>query len=464
MPPLSSSHTETGIQLHSTSNSEPISNTQNPEILESNFASAFQHAAIGMTLVSLEGRFMQVNRALQELTGYSEAELMSLTFQDITHPEDLSADLAFLEQLLRGEITSYRMEKRYFHRDGHIIWVLLNVSMVSDGAKRPLHFVSQIQDITERKHVEAELLASQLELKTLVENVPDIITRFNTDMRVLYINPYIEKVSGQKRELFIGKTLEEAGVPFGICEAYREAWQIVVSTRQSARMEYGYPRPEGMYHYQIRMIPEFDDKGTIISYLSVSHDITRLHNIQKELLSVQKQLEDTNAALARQNDELEILALHDSLTGVKNRRAFDARLAEEVAHALRKGIPFCLALVDIDHFKVFNDTFGHGLGDQALIQVARLLETTLRPSDIVARYGGEEFALILTYTDPVGGAMATERCRQAIESFDWPHTKVTISAGVTNWEGEDANTLLRQADQALYEAKQSGRNCVRVAK
>jgi len=121
------------------------------------FHSAFEFAAIGMALVAPDGRWLRVNRALCELTGHSERELLSKTFQDITHPDDLETDLAYVRQMLAGEIHTYQMEKRYLHKLGHVVWVLLSVSLVRDSQDKPLYFVSQIQDITERKRAQEEL-------------------------------------------------------------------------------------------------------------------------------------------------------------------------------------------------------------------------------------------------------------------------------------------------------------------
>jgi diguanylate cyclase (GGDEF)-like protein/PAS domain S-box-containing protein len=124
---------------------------------EQRFETAFSDAPIGMTLVGLDGSFMKTNRALREITGYTEQQFAGLTFQDITHPDDLGADLAHLQRLVDGDVAGYQMEKRYYTRAGPLIWVLLSVSLVRDEEGRPLHFISQIQDITERKRMEAHL-------------------------------------------------------------------------------------------------------------------------------------------------------------------------------------------------------------------------------------------------------------------------------------------------------------------
>jgi diguanylate cyclase (GGDEF)-like protein/PAS domain S-box-containing protein len=125
---------------------------------EERFRLAFEHAPIGIALVSPEGTFMRVNQALCDLLGYSAGELVAKTFQELTYPEDLDLDLDYVRQVLDGDIRSYEMEKRYFHRDGHVVWALLSVSLVRDADGEPVHFISQIQDITERKQLEERLV------------------------------------------------------------------------------------------------------------------------------------------------------------------------------------------------------------------------------------------------------------------------------------------------------------------
>src|ERR1043166_1837881 len=104
------------------------------------FQHAFEHAAIGMALVAPDGKWLRVNRSICEITGYSEEELLQRTFQDITHPDDLDLDLANVDKMLSGEIQTYQMEKRYFHKNGSIVWVLLSVSLVRDQNNQPLFF------------------------------------------------------------------------------------------------------------------------------------------------------------------------------------------------------------------------------------------------------------------------------------------------------------------------------------
>jgi two-component system, sensor histidine kinase and response regulator len=125
--------------------------------MEEQFRRAFDDAATGMALVSPEGRFLRVNRSLSEIVGYSEAELLKLSFQEITHADDLEADLAHVRHVISGGARTYQIEKRYRHKDGHWIWVLLAVSLVQDSTGKPVHFVAQVQDIRARKQGEEAL-------------------------------------------------------------------------------------------------------------------------------------------------------------------------------------------------------------------------------------------------------------------------------------------------------------------
>ena len=136
---------------------------------EERFMSAFEHAAIGMALLTPEGRWFRVNRALCDLIGYSEVELLQQTFQDVTHPDDLGNSLNYVGRLLGGEINSFQMEKRYIHKQGWILWILLSVSLLRDDQGKPLYFIAQLQDISERKRVEA----AEREQRALAEALRD---------------------------------------------------------------------------------------------------------------------------------------------------------------------------------------------------------------------------------------------------------------------------------------------------
>ncbi|MCA9270750.1 MAG: GGDEF domain-containing protein [Planctomycetales bacterium] len=154
----------------------------------------------------------------------------------------------------------------------------------------------------------------------------------------------------------------------------------------------------------------------------------------------------------------------DALTGLANRRQFDEELAKRQAEWQRYGTPFGLALIDIDHFKQFNDQHGHQTGDEVLRTVARVLCTTFRETDLLARYGGEEFAVLLTSTNLADAQHATERARQAVEQnvihYNDQSLRVTVSCGLAEpIYGEAKTDLVERADTALYTSKDDGRNC-----
>jgi diguanylate cyclase (GGDEF)-like protein len=174
------------------------------------------------------------------------------------------------------------------------------------------------------------------------------------------------------------------------------------------------------------------------------------------------QLESYQKELEQDNLDLQRASLTDALTHIGNRAAFDQRLNEEIYRARRYGTALSLILIDVDHFKSYNDSFGHPAGDAVLQQVARVLRGRARPSDFVARYGGEEFAVVLTTTDRSGAQNVAEAMRAAVEQADFPQRRITVSVGVaTLHEGTaDRTALLQAADTALYAAKHGGRNRV----
>src|SRR6185295_18455209 len=132
---------------------------------EARFRNAFEGASIGMALVGLGGRFLQVNQALCKLVGYSEQELVATTFQAITHPDDLDAGLDYVRRMLAGELPDYRLEQRYFHKQGHVVWILLSVSLVRSAEGTSLYLIDQIVDITDRKQAQDALVETARQLE-----------------------------------------------------------------------------------------------------------------------------------------------------------------------------------------------------------------------------------------------------------------------------------------------------------
>jgi diguanylate cyclase (GGDEF)-like protein len=195
--------------------------------------------------------------------------------------------------------------------------------------------------------------------------------------------------------------------------------------------------------------------------------LTRVFNdMVAQVQSSRQELADANARLSEKNTELEKLSVTDGLTGLMNHRALMQRLVEEGDRSQRNNRPFVVIMADVDHFKQYNDTFGHPEGDVVLKKVASVLKDCTRTIDCVARYGGEEFAGILPDTDMSGGMEVAERMRARVEATEFPGRRVTISVGVAVFP-KDAPTpkdVIAVADSALYIAKREGRNQVAQAR
>ena len=169
--------------------------------------------------------------------------------------------------------------------------------------------------------------------------------------------------------------------------------------------------------------------------------------------------------LAASLEQIQELVHFDELTRALNRRSLLARLEQETGRARRTGVPFSVALLDVDHFKAVNDTYGHAVGDEVLKSFAHTVGATMRESDVFGRYGGEEFLLLLMVADPQAAYAPLERIRLAVALHDWdavaPGLELTTSIGVAGLRPEETVAqLLRRADEALYEAKAAGRNRV----
>ncbi|MBD3245506.1 MAG: PAS domain S-box protein [Candidatus Omnitrophica bacterium] len=191
---------------------------------ESRFRNAFETAGAGMALVAPDGRWLKVNKAFCDIVGYTARELQSMSFQDITHPDDLGKDVSRVEKVLNNELPYYHIEKRYMHKEGHEIWIFLSASLVKDRKGLPLYFVFQIQDVTERKKAEAALRDSEQKFKALVENIPAVVFRLTPSGKVQYVSPKVSELYGYSPDELIGKdftvTTPEEEIP-----RIREAFQ-----------------------------------------------------------------------------------------------------------------------------------------------------------------------------------------------------------------------------------------------
>lgn len=230
------------------------------------------------------------------------------------------------------------------------------------------------------------------------------------------------------------------------------------------------PFTEGrVKHVLLSAFPLQSIDGTITGAVMSAQDITARKQLQDKVESQLLELSEAHTTLfhqrdelARANEKLEELATTDGLTGIRNRRSFQKFIEQQFHITRRSCAELSLLIVDVDHFKMYNDVYGHPAGDEVLRSVAGALATSARISDYVARYGGEEFVLVLPDTDEQGSIDAAERFRMAIANTPMAHRPVTASVGAATLRPSDKSyeELVSRADEALYASKHAGRNCV----
>lgn len=179
------------------------------QLSEERFRSSFTASGVGMAITALDGRWVQVNQALCDIVGYTEAELLQLTFQVMTHPDDLAQDLEHMEALLAGTTRSFQMEKRYIHHDGHPVWISLSVALVRDTGGAPRFTVAHMQDISRRKALEQELRASEQRYRRIVQTAEEGIWTIDAQARTTYVNPKMAAMLGYTTAEMLGRELTD---------------------------------------------------------------------------------------------------------------------------------------------------------------------------------------------------------------------------------------------------------------
>lgn len=547
------------------------------------FQATFDFAAIGMALVDLDGYFTQVNAALCDIVGYTEAEFLQKTFQSITYPDDLDADLKLFQELAIGSRDSYQMEKRYFHKDGHIIWILLSVSAVRGVTGNTLYFIGQIQDINQRKQDEAKLLESEQRLQFVLRGSQLGFWDWNIKTNEVLRNECWAEILGYRLndiDFSVKQWLD-----FIHTDDQAMAWQSIQDHLEGRtpmhKLEYRMRTKDGHYKWILdrAQVVAWDAEGKPSRMCGTHTDITERKENEAALIESEARMRtlfestsdavmmldetkffDCNQAalqmfgcdskdvfiskhpadlspmtqacgmdsetLANQHieqamregsarfdwihqrldnsqvfdaevllnaitwggknllqavvrditerkrllEELERQAHIDFLTGISSRGYFMQQAEQELTRTVRYNCNLSIFMLDIDHFKKINDTYGHKCGDLVLKKLAATCQQVLREVDIIGRIGGEEFAILLPETDKEQAIEVAERLREAIGNAEVAienglPVRFTASIGVTSLTGEDKNmdVLLNIADKALYQAKNAGRNKVVAA-
>lgn len=311
-----------------------------------------------------------------------------------------------------------------------------------------------VRHLQRGQRMAAALVEKEAHFRLLAEGSSDMVTRIGLDEQLRYVSPSSIRVVGRRAAQLIG-THALAGVhPEDLPQVRAVVEAMKRGEREEARVTYrNTHRNNGEVWLESNMRVTRKDNGLVDGLVAISRDITD-----------QKKLET----------RLESLAIEDSLTGLANRRCFDERLGEEWARAYRERTTLALLMIDVDHFKSYNDEFGHPAGDACLRVVAHAIAAEMhRAGDLAARYGGEEFAVLLPNTDAAGCARIGERVRKTIREAGLVHSTnragcITASLGGAACRPAlertaGVGTLVEAADQALYAAKDAGRDCLMMA-
>ena len=532
---------------------------------EEQFRSAFENAAIGMAIVSTEGRWIRVNQALCEMLGYGEDELSRLTFQDVTFPEDLETDMSFMKAFLQDSLKTCQFEKRYIHKHGHKVHVDLAVSVLRDDHGIPLHFICQIQDVTESKQAQESLAVREREFRLLAESMPQIVWITSADGLNTYFNHQWVDYTGLSLEDSYGHGWNKPFHPQDRDRAWK-AWKNAVAHNGTYSLECRLRRADGQYRWWlIRGIPVMNDDGNIEKWFGTCTDIHDLKQAEESLqlsalvyqssseamvvtdaigtiltvnpafteftgyrmeevigqpvkilqsghhdksfyramwdslnvqgrwqgeiwdrrkngeiyparISINTVAGDESSGIRRvalfsdisemkrSQDTIWRQANYDALTGLPNRRMFVERLEYEIKKAHRAKLRLALIFIDLDLFKEVNDTLGHLMGDHLLEEVATRLQSCVREADTVGRLGGDEFTVILGELENLDGI--NRIAGSILEKLAAPYqlnehvAYVSASMGITVYpdDATECQSLLKNADQAMYESKRLGRN------
>lgn len=408
-----------------------------------------------LNVKDMQGRFLAANPATADLLrAKSPSEVIGRTDFDF-YPQETAASFKADDDEVAKSGTSFLRRQKATFADGTEVYLGTTKVPFRDNAGNIVGIITHNRDITERTKLEEEYAVTQRRLSEALANMADGLAMFDHEGRLVICNPQYAALFPKTADLRVPgvalETILRAGLARGEetlpKEMRAEDWiaDTVAALWVSADSEI--QLADGRW-LQARVRPS--EYGTSLTLLSE--------------ITAAKQAE---GALQQANAQLDALAKTDGLTGLLNRRAFDEALTREFTRSARSNEPTSVFIVDVDHFKAYNDTYGHPQGDECLKMISTCLRQALkRPADVAARYGGEEFVALLPDTDADGALVLAENFRQAVRGLNIPHGKsskgrVSVSVGVATTLGsavESPGLLVKRADQALYEAKAGGRD------
>lgn len=391
--------------------------------------------------------FEYLNDAVETLVGFTAAEAMAdaatvLGVVDAPYAGGV-AELLALEP---GSETT--LEFTWQHRNGCLVYGQAFIrsrerddgSVVLEGATR---------NTTQLHHMEAELHRSEKRYRLLVENAWDVVGTSAVDGTITYVSPAVARLRGVSSEELLQRPLDQIFPPESAASLRKYFHSVLAAVANGIelpplRLEFEVYHKDGSTVFtEMQVIPHLDEDGRVLEFLGVARDISERKKFEAELSR---------------------LAATDPVTGVWNRRHGEELLCADLSAAHHDGQALSLLMLDVDNFKTVNDTWGHQAGDRVLVAIARRLVAVCRDTDMVARWGGEEFAILLRDCSLQDSVKIAEEIRATIANNTHSDAGVvTASIGVAEaGPHDDLTSWVARADEALYEAKRSGRNTVRA--
>ena len=453
---------------------------------EARFRAMSAASPLGIFVTDELSDCVYVNKQWQTIAGMTESQAMGKRWSESIHKEDLHSTIRKWYNAAEERIP-YHDIFRLQNSTGVVRWVNVHASeMLYEGEIRG--YVGAVEDITERKKLEEQLQSREKFLNAITTSIPDVVFIYDLEKRQpVYANRNIATILGftpeqsSKFDNFENLTYPQDRTLFREYLSKTSALSEGESLDWECKMK---SRIGDWRTIRMRMtVFKRSETGETLQLLALARDITQEKFLESQIIDQMRKVKESNLQLELQrrelelanqalennrkeleeaNTQLEILAITDSMTGINNHRALQNFLVREIQRAKRHNSPLSIAMLDVDHFKKYNDTFGHPAGDDALRRVASILLLEAREIDLVARYGGEEFIIVLPQTNSEGAKAIADRIRVAIESSDWEHGSITASLGVATMSLviNDSASLIREADQALYHSKLYGRNLV----
>lgn len=396
-------------------------------------------------IISMErGTILDCNRAFETMMGYSKAELFGKKINAIPFFKDTQQEKHFFDSV-RENMNSNTIFIELKLKNETQMYVLLSSALVTIQNER--YILSVINDITEMKKLEQNLKHSEERHRLLADNAGDVIWTMDLKGNFTYISPSVEKLRGYTVEEVFAQTTEELLCPSSrsyLEDGLKRATTLIENNMpfEIFRGDVEQPCKDGTTVWtDLTVSGIYDKENHFIGMLGVSKDITERKRMEEEI----KRLSET-----------------DRLTLLYNRSKLDRVLSQEIERLRTMESVCTVILVDLDHFKRVNDTWGHLAGDVVLQEVSQILKEEIGSTHTVGRWGGEEFLIIMPFSNEKDGKLLAEKIRMKIEKHSFSEAKhITASFGVAQTKGSFHEVeLIGKADAALYEAKRRGRNCV----